>query len=100
MNLFDQLKGILERSLHVRPNQLKHAPFVKPGQEAAAAKDLNAVTSTAIQVALAAGPGAATHMLHVRPEQLKGVSGVVDHNAAADFVNNHVQSVLTGSSTP
>lgn len=94
MNLFDKLKSIIKRALHVRPAQLKGAPGLHAGQEDAAAAAINALLGTAVDSALAAGPGVVEHALHIKPEQLKGTPGVKDHEAAADHVNGLVQGAL------
>ena len=87
--------GFFRRALHVRPAQLRHAPFLKPGQEAAAASAINQVTAPLAEAALVAFPAVAAGALLVRPEQLHGISQIHDPVAAANFINGHIENILT-----
>lgn len=87
--------SFFRHALHVRPAQLRRAPFIKPGQEAAAAAAINGVTAPLAEAALAAFPAVAANALFVHPDQLKGIPHITDHQAAADFLNGHIEAVLT-----
>jgi len=94
MSLFDTLKSILERAVHIKPATLKHAPGIKPGQEEAAAAVINALASTAIDAALISAPHVAENALHIKPESLKGAPGVHDPAAAAAAINGIVAAQI------
>ena len=90
--------SFFRHALHVRPAQLKHAPFLKPGEETAAASAINSVTAPLADAALAAFPAVAANALFVHPAQLTGIPHITDATAAANFINGHIENILTPGS--
>jgi hypothetical protein len=95
MSLSLNIASFFSHAFHVRPAQIKHAPWIKPGHEEQAAKDINNVTGPLAVAAAMALPAVAENALTVHPDQLKGAPAITDHQAAADFVNGHIAAVLS-----
>ena len=85
------IDSFFNHAFHIRPAQLKHAPFVKPGQEVRAAHQINAVTAPLAHAVAQGADPRAIGPIGVFVGQLAHIQEITDHQAAAEFVTKHMQ---------